>query len=94
MPIAAKNEPTNIEVISTSKLLLSPNPAQQSVHISCPTCQDNTPLVLMNVNGQVLTSLTFNQSYVLNLQHYPTGMYFIKAQNGNNIFIHKLLIIK
>lgn len=94
MPIAAKNELTETEVISTSKLLLSPNPAQQSVNIACSTCDDNATMTLINVSGNVLTSTKFNQSYVLNLQHYPAGMYFIKVQNRDAIFVHKLLIIK
>ncbi|MCB0517202.1 MAG: T9SS type A sorting domain-containing protein [Chitinophagales bacterium] len=94
MPTAAKNELTDTEVISTSKLLLSPNPAQQSVNIACSTCDDNATMTLINVSGNVLTSTKFNQSYVLNLQHYPAGMYFIKVQNRDAVFAHKLLIIK
>ncbi|MEZ4914444.1 MAG: T9SS type A sorting domain-containing protein [Chitinophagales bacterium] len=94
MPIAAKNEPTDTQTMDTPQLLLSPNPAQQSVSIACPTCDDDATMTLINVNANVLANTKFNQYYVLNLQHYPAGIYFIKVQNRDTVFMHKLLIIK
>jgi len=59
---------------------LYPNPASQTLNIACNNLKDNATLQMLNTQGQiVLQSKLLNANTKLNIQHLPSGLYFVKV---------------
>ncbi|MFZ4522134.1 MAG: FG-GAP-like repeat-containing protein [Bacteroidales bacterium] len=77
--IPGTEEPT---APGTGRLVVFPNPANQSVTISSPQLHTPPPassLVIMNLPGQKILELPFHGSTTLNIQNLAPGIYLIRS---------------
>jgi len=102
-PVGLKISPnitTDITQIKKLELKLSsfPNPFDNSVNISTNLDDENSEIIIYNVNGEKIVSFKLQHgenTVIWNAGLYPNGMYFAKLISKNNVLANtKLLLIK
>jgi len=81
------------DIVNEEEVKLYPNPTTSNVTIYWPS-QKSYSLDLRDVRGTILLkqiNITENQ-FDLNLENYPTGIYFIYMTMDNNTFVKRLII--
>lgn len=82
----------DVELNEANPVYISPNPADKFLKIS----GNQSILIYFNVSifdilGKIVYSGN-NISEKINVQDLQNGIYFLKIQNNNHIFVHKLII--
>lgn len=93
--MSQSSNPTAIqENITDNTISIYPNPTNGMVQIDLGTLTNNNiKIQVFNSLGQMLIDQKANaQQTVLNLQQYPTGIYFVKVMNENEIITHKAIV--
>jgi len=91
---------TGIQTTTTDdqNVILHPNPARESVIIIINGLVNKSALItLTNMNGQTLfsediTASTKSVTKQLNLQEYPSGIYFIKVRTDKKVITKQLVV--
>ncbi len=91
---------TREETANPLQLKIWPVPARDEVFIrfNLPEGSSNAKLSLLDAAGRVVQSMNIGlpgagvQTYALDLQNLPAGMYILKLHEGNNIGTEKLVI--
>lgn len=91
------NGPTAIDDISgnSNEIDLFPNPADESISISCPVLKTAFTVEVLNSVGQVvteITSLTAAEIISVDTEKLPAGIYFIKCSDNSQVYYRKFLI--
>ncbi len=71
-----------------------PNPANETITVILQQAQnDIAEITIENYLGQAIQTLqiTNNQKQTINISNYPSGMYFIKCFDGNELRVLKLV---
>jgi hypothetical protein len=81
------------------QLTVSPNPTQDLVTIDLQLSETHDlTLQLFNGSGQVIKTLvdknTLGDQYQLNLNAYPSGIYFVKIRIGEQQLTRKIVLMK
>jgi len=81
-------------VVTKNELTLYPNPAENSFTIKLPNHQPEfLQIEIYDLTGRsVLISTNQHSDHPVNVENLITGIYFVKAFNGNGIFSGKLVI--
>jgi hypothetical protein len=80
-----------------SNFLIFPNPSNGYFNLAIPSTKQNLNIYVYTSLGDVLTTITTNQSsnYVsFDLSEYPNGIYFLRIDNGEQTTFRKLLLVK
>jgi hypothetical protein len=73
---------------------LYPNPSNDLINISFDKDQLQK-IELYDVTGKLLFKSDLNtNTYALNIANYPSGVYFVRVFNQNNVFVNKQIIKK
>ncbi|MEL6721283.1 MAG: T9SS type A sorting domain-containing protein, partial [Bacteroidota bacterium] len=81
---------SNTQRLSEEDYLIYPNPTKGIVFIEANTSKNN--LELYASNGKRLERLSFFQQTKLELNHYPSGIYWIKLFNANGMIVKKIIL--
>lgn len=91
--------PTGMEENSSLKdIIIYPNPTSGNIHISIKNADfSELQITVVDVLGTAIYSglekgISSDFLTQINLQHVPSGMYYIKLSNGNDHVINKLII--
>ena len=88
----------NVDHLEASEagINIYPNPANDFCRIDFPGFLDNpVQLLVLDANGRLLKSLTTSQqNTVLDLQAFPTGLYYLKIIQDSKNYFQKLVIAK
>lgn len=81
------------------QLTISPNPTQDLITINLQLLESHDlTLQLFNGSGQVIKTLvdknTLGDQYQLNLNSYPSGIYFVKIRIGEQQLTRKVVLMK
>jgi hypothetical protein len=69
-----------------------PNPAGQIININFKDNSNNTKhLVVFDLLGNEYTSFTGQSNTTLNVENLPTGIYFLKVNEGNSMKVIKFM---
>ena len=88
------NSINEMDVSSSTSMLVFPNPAQESITINIGNPLKNASFKLINISGQMVMekpSLTGN-SFVIDISNQSAGMYFVEINQGKCILRSKLII--
>jgi len=80
-----------------SSFLIFPNPSNGYFNLAIPSTKQNLNIYVYTSLGEMLTTITTNQSsnYVsFDLSEYPSGIYFLRIDNGEQTTFRKLLLVK
>ena len=75
--------------------VIYPNPTNGFVHIDLSGQEENLPkqVSIYSVTGQIIDSYIFNfQSFEINLQNYPSGVYILKMTDNSGIVLQEKII--
>ncbi|MBX3044611.1 MAG: T9SS type A sorting domain-containing protein [Ignavibacteriae bacterium] len=66
---------------------LSPNPAYEKITIELPAISKNSEIIIVSLLGKIMCRLSTNNSstMMLDVKHYPDGIYFVKIMQDNNL---------
>jgi hypothetical protein len=92
----AKSDYSQTRIVSFSNdanIIISPNPAVDFVNISLVrNSSDPVMIQLSDLSGKVYKTVTTVDSWIpLNVSALPSGVYFIRIKDGENITTHKLI---
>lgn len=86
------------EAAKHAKLLLSPNPTPGQFKVVLPSVESAAPnhqLEIFNLSGQKVYSKKLEGSEAnIDLSGQPAGLYFLKANVGNQVFTERILVQK
>lgn len=87
------------EVANGFNMNLYPNPANHKATLALNMNEEiDLTIQLVNINGQILSSeVVFGKgsmAFDLNINHLPTGVYFVKVASKNGLAIQQLIIAK
>lgn len=78
-----------IDDVEASSILLYPNPAHDRVVVAA---QGIRSIQVVNLMGQVVESRQAQSDVVtIDLQHYATGVYFVRIETANSVAVKKLV---
>lgn len=83
--------------LETDKMMIYPNPTTHLITIEIPSIMDltNGQLVIFNATGRtILEQKLSSYSIKANLSNFPAGMYFVKAFDGEQQFMTKVLKVE
>lgn len=88
------NEPVGIKESAESVFALYPNPAQNTLTLTLKK-QELVSISFTDIIGnEVLTQSNYSLTNDINISSLTNGIYFVKVQQGNNVFTQKLIISK
>lgn len=78
---------------SPTDVIITPNPTTGKVTITTPATWNNTSLNLYNSIGQLVMSKQINAEHntTIDISEMPTGVYIIKAINGNEQVVKRIV---
>ena len=82
------------DVLSTEKVQIYPNPAQEQLHIVFPS-EMEMDLRVFDVTGKLVIyspDISFNQKTSLDVSHLQPGIYFLRINSGNGVVTKKFLM--
>jgi len=80
--------------VLTPSISISPNPTADFVHIELPQSAQTTNVQVYNVQGQLLTTKTYQQTFSklhFSLQHLPKGIFYMKIHFNGTAITQKVL---
>lgn len=81
------------DVNGNSNFSLQPNPATERVSIDLGEYDGTATITVMSVDGRQMGSVSTNESsYVLSLNGYAAGTYFVRVQTGSYSGVRKLVV--
>ncbi len=89
--------PDGIATIDGQSMIVMPNPTHDLLSISFPANADKCTLTLFSTVGQVVSRNTLNTqvgrkfSQQIDLSQFPTGIYLLKIESGNQAFIRRIV---
>lgn len=86
--------PTTLSLVKTSNsnIKISPNPTDGYCSIDMGETYSKVSVIISDLNGKVIQSITYNESQVLNLNlNEPAGVYFVKVATGNKETLIRLI---
>lgn len=85
--VGIKNE------INNSVTQIYPNPTRDNLTINLDNYYQDIDLQLLSFSGQILKKQTFNNtnSISLNIENFPSGLYFIRLMMNDTITIRKIV---
>jgi hypothetical protein len=90
------NNDTNLQFFP-DRINIFPNPASNFIQIFLkdPAIR-HFQLTIINSNGKEIlnSNIEYSNNYVINLQNYPGGLYYIKMKNKDEQYHGKLLIVR
>ena len=92
--ITLNNQTTNVtDEFNSIKIDMYPNPARNNVTLRFSTLPKmGTRIILTDITGKQLLSREVQSTHeVLNIQSYPTGIYFVKTIIGDKYRVNKLI---
>ncbi len=94
LPFIEEEEVTSIDNEIESRVLVYPNPGNDVIQVQLFSFQGMSQIEILNVRGESLlkTSKIDLHEYQFNVIGWPTGLYFIKVQLGENLVVKKLFI--
>lgn len=66
------------EVMMSQIAQLSPNPAEDYIHINCETCDRNESYQIYDLNGKLIQEGTLNAERRIEIKNITRGSYFVK----------------
>jgi len=91
-------ELVGIEVLDAAAngIKVAPNPATTEVNIEFPASfHEPAEIQLLDLNGRLVQYFEVaDQQTQLKLNNQTTGMYFLRIQANNKVYIQKLMITK
>ena len=84
----------NQEVISDKnhRLFLYPNPTNERVSVSLPSQQEGVLRVFAADGQELLQKRTFSEFITLDVQNWPRGLYLLRWEGEQEVFVNKLLV--
>ncbi len=80
---------TSVEEYTADGLMLYPNPVNDMLVIKSP--EAITRVSVFNIQGsEVLSRVANNRTVELSLSNLKAGIYFVKVQSGNNVYVNKI----
>jgi hypothetical protein len=77
-------------ITDNNATIISPNPTKGLFKLVIGDCY----LDIMSTSGQVVFSSETKENKTIDLTNLDNGIYFIKAQNSNKLYLQKLIILK
>lgn len=93
----ASNKSLNILTEETDKISFYPNPVENilNVDLSKQTSNTKSSIKVLNLSGQIVySSTTLENSIQIDFSSFLNGQYILEVEQGNNLFIEKINIIK
>jgi hypothetical protein len=90
-PVVVHTQPD----LSTGEWVFAPNPARQSINIDWPE-PANGLLYISNIGGQNMyyDRITDQKSIRIQVQNWPSGVYFARFQSGDAVYLQKIVVEK
>ncbi len=88
-------QPTNIDAVSENHILIYPNPTSGIVNINLTGLEDLSGLSLQitDVSGKIIKQLLVNSKELsVDLSEFESGVYFLRIQTENSIFVEKIIV--
>lgn len=80
-----------INMLSQDNVKLYPNPSNGLLYIECD-CENQKIIRISNPEGQiVMEAKTFNNAFLLDINHLSNGIYFISIENNNQKVVRRLI---
>lgn len=86
--------PTSVEnILSSSELLVYPNPANDFVNLDYPFANANDVCQIIDINGRIVGQQMLDKSNI-NTTELSNGLYFLQVitHNGKVVLTHKLVV--
>ena len=79
-----------------NELILYPNPANESVTISCPASGNSISMlkVFDMMGKEMYSGLLTSSLFTLNVSGFPDGIYIVEVLRSNHIMTNKLIIAR
>ncbi len=82
-------------LLQSIPLRIYTNPVTGYVHISLPGAENNAEISIVSVNGKTVFSQVIKQSNAIwNTEGHAGGMYFVRVQNGINLYSQYVKVIQ
>lgn len=82
--------PTNIDASTQAQIDVYPNPATESFTI---LNAENSKISVINSLGQIIETVQNSENVLrINSSNYPSGVYFVRIDDGSNSTVKKLII--
>lgn len=83
--------PANTDEISGSGILIYPNPTTDYVRVESGKLIVES-IEIVDVTGKIIDNLQFAiDNYTIDVTNYPAGIYYVKIQTENGVFVEKLI---
>lgn len=84
---------TGLQQLEFNKLFLYPNPAENELHVSLETTNNNYEILVLNVLGEpiTLTKTKDANGIVLNISNLEKGIYFLQLKTNSHLSINKFI---
>ena len=82
---------TSCQEINIDNIEVYPNPTSNVLNIS-NNVNDITDIVMMDINGQTITNLSFIGSTELDVSNVGSGIFFLQITNDSNTILKKIII--
>lgn len=87
------------EIISEKNIEIYPNPASDNINIILSNDANALSVSLLDVNSSIIMQLSDCNSYLNNTITIPTdnldsGLYFVRLQTIDNVFVKRIIIVK
>jgi hypothetical protein len=80
---------TGVENPSASAVFFYPNPVQKVLHLQLNAGSNR--VVLMDMMGRKVFDKTVSDSYIIDMNRYETGIYFIRVENQQGVLNGKVI---
>lgn len=83
------------ENVLDSGIHLFPNPAKNEITLFYTGAQSLSTATIINLNGKIVSQIdlnNFNQSKLIDVSAFSTGVYFLRVESNSNAIVKRLII--